>query len=190
MPITPPNLDDLLYQRTFDDLVRRIPVYAPDWTDHNDSDPGITLIQLFAYLAEQVGYRLNRVPEKTYVEFLRLVGVTLDPAKPASTRMAFALAKPEIAEGVLIPAGTRITAKAPQSPVFETDAPLDVLPAQIAALVTVRDELLDINAGDHGPTAAGTDPATYVNEHFSLAWDGKSPKLKDIPTQPVQIFCK
>ncbi|MEH2546702.1 hypothetical protein V1283_003347 [Bradyrhizobium sp. AZCC 2262] len=190
MPVTAPRLDDLDFAAVETMLRERIPLVAPDWTDHNDSDPGITLIQLFAYLAEQVGYRLNRVPEKTYVEFLRLVGVMLDPAKPASTRMAFALAKPEIAEGVLIAAGTRITAKAPQSPVFETDAPLDVLPAQIAALVTVRDGLLDINAGDHGPAAAGTDPATYVNEHFSLAWDGKSPKLKDIPTQPVQIFCK
>src|SRR5437870_6842167 len=124
MPIASPQLDDLTYDRTVEEILRRIPVYAPEWTDYNDSDPGVTLIQLFAYLAEQVGYRLNRVPEKTYVEFLRLVGVTLDPAKPASTRMAFALAKPEIAEGVLIPAGTRITAKAPQSPVFETDAPL------------------------------------------------------------------
>jgi hypothetical protein len=65
MPIESPQLDDLSYDRVVTDLVRRIPVYAPEWTDHNDSDPGITLIHLFAQLAEQVGYRLNLVPEKS-----------------------------------------------------------------------------------------------------------------------------
>ena len=64
------------------------PVYAPEWTDYNDSDPGITLIQLFAYLAEQVGYRLNRVPEKNHVELLKLLGVRLRAgAAPRTTRL-------------------------------------------------------------------------------------------------------
>src|SRR3954471_15305111 len=118
MPIPELRLDDLTYDRTVEELIRRIPVYAPEWTDHNDSDPGITLIQLFAYLTEQVGYRLNRVPEKSYVEFLKLVGVRLNPAVASTTRMAFALAKPETALGALIAAGRQITAKAPKAPVF------------------------------------------------------------------------
>ena len=63
MPITPPVLDDLTYDEIVTDLVRRIPVYAPEWTDHNESDPGIALIELFAHLGEMIGYRLNRVPE-------------------------------------------------------------------------------------------------------------------------------
>ena len=71
MPLTPPRLDDLDYATVETMLRERIPLVAPEWTDHNDSDPGIALIQLFAHLAEQVGYRLNRVPEKTYVEFLQ-----------------------------------------------------------------------------------------------------------------------
>ena len=90
MPIESPQLDDLRFDRTVEELVRRIPVYAPEWTDHNASDPGISLIQLFAYLAEQVGYRLNRVPEKNHIELLKLLGVRLqpgargaDPARPA-----------------------------------------------------------------------------------------------------------
>ena len=52
MPVGPPRLDDLDYAKIEAMLRTRIPVVAPEWTDHNDSDPGITLIQLFAHLAE------------------------------------------------------------------------------------------------------------------------------------------
>lgn len=192
MPLVGPKLDDLDYATVETMLRERIPLVAPEWTDHNDSDPGITLIQLFAHLAEQLGYRLNRVPEKTYVEFLRLVGVTLAPAVAARTRVAFALAKPARAVGLLVPAGLAITAKASgKPPVFETDAPLDVLPAQIAALVTTRGGLTDIRLeGDKPPSKTGEDPAAHVADRFSLAWDGKTPKLKDMPTEPVALFFK
>ena len=83
MPIESPQLDDLRYDARVEELIRRIPVYAPEWTDHNDSDPGITLIQLFAHLAEQIGYRLNRIPEKNHIELLKLLGVRLQPARAA-----------------------------------------------------------------------------------------------------------
>ncbi|MBJ3764446.1 putative baseplate assembly protein [Maribius pontilimi] len=192
MPLTPPPLDDLDYATVETMLRERIPLVAPDWTDHNDSDPGIALIQLFAHLSEQLGYRLNRVPEKTYLEFLKLVGVRLAPAKAARTRIAFTLSKPANAEAVLVPAHSRITAKAGGDgppPVFETDRALDVLPAQIAALVTVRDGLFDINgSGDAGPTAADEVAADYIATRYALAWDGKTPKLKDMATKPVRLF--
>lgn len=193
MPLTPPIVADLTFASVEPMLRERIPIVAPEWTDHNASDPGIAMIQLFAHLAEQLGYRLNRVPEKTYVEFLKLVGVTLAPARAARTRIAFTLAKPGEAQGVLVPAGSRINGKGPggAAPVFETDRDLDVLPAQLAALVTVRDELLDINGpGDDGPSAQNADPVAYVDERFSLAWDGKKPKPKDMPLQPVGLFLR
>src|SRR5688572_14452149 len=111
MPVIPPRLDDMDYGTVEAMLRGRIPLVAPEWTDHNKSDPGIALIQLFAYLTEQIGYRLNRVPEKTYIEFLKLVGVRLEPAVAARTRMAFILSKPALTDALLIPAGSRITAK-------------------------------------------------------------------------------
>ena len=193
MPLTPPRLDDLDFATLVQGLTSRIPVVAPEWTDHNDSDPGIAMIQLFAHLAEMVGYRLNRVPEKAYVEFLKLVGVRLVPARAASTVMAFTLAKPERATALLLPKGTRIAAKgggegAP--PQFETDLGLDVLPAQLAALITARHGLLDINGPDDTGPPAGDPPQPYIDERFSIAWDGKSPKLKDMVTQPVPLFAK
>jgi hypothetical protein len=73
MPIESPNLDD----RTYDDLVQEalsmIPTYAPEWTNHNPSDPGITLIELFAYITEMLLYRLNRVTNANRQAFLNLI---------------------------------------------------------------------------------------------------------------------
>lgn len=88
MPLKVPTLDD----RTYADLVREgvelIPRYAPAWTNHNPSDPGITLLELFAYLAEIYLYRVDRVTEASRANMLRLLlghgdaftgGVALDP---------------------------------------------------------------------------------------------------------------
>lgn len=73
MPLELPNLDD----RTYDDLVAEalslIPTYAPEWTNHNPSDPGITLIELFAYLTEMQLYRINRVTDANKAIFLKLI---------------------------------------------------------------------------------------------------------------------
>src|SRR6185369_15665975 len=82
MPIKLPNLDD----RTFADLVAEaqalIPVHAPKWTNHNESDPGITLVELFAYLTEIQIYRLNRVTDANLCAFLKLIyGVQRIPSK-------------------------------------------------------------------------------------------------------------
>ncbi len=73
MPLEVPDLDD----RTFDDLVKEalamLPRYAPAWTNHNPSDPGITLIELLAYFTEMLTYRLNRVSRESKVQFLQLL---------------------------------------------------------------------------------------------------------------------
>src|SRR5258708_38931813 len=111
MPIQSPQLDDLRYDAVVERLLRRIPVYAPEWTDWNDSDPGVTLIQLFAYLAEQVGYRLNQVPEKTYIELLKLLGVRLRPALAATTRMGIFLTGPPSMAGVRLDARSQFLRK-------------------------------------------------------------------------------
>src|SRR4051794_30401717 len=131
MPITPPRLDDLGFDRTVEELLRRIPVHAPEWTDHNPGDPGVALIHLFAYLAEQVGYRLNRVPEKNHVELLKLLGVRLRPARAARPRLPLLLPPPRPLPGSPRAAGAGARARAgPPPPIFETDVAVDVVPAQ------------------------------------------------------------
>ena len=73
------DLDD----RTFQDLVQecllRIPRYCPEWTNYNPSDPGITLVELFAWLTDQMLLRFNQVPRRNYVTFLELLGIRLQP---------------------------------------------------------------------------------------------------------------
>lgn len=91
------NLDD----RTFNDLVQecklRIPRYCQEWTNHNPSDPGITLIELFAWLVDQMLLRFNQVPRLHYVAFLELLGIRLQPPTAAETELTFYLTKPVVA---------------------------------------------------------------------------------------------
>ena len=107
MPLPVPNLDDRTFQDIVNEARRRIPEYCPEWTDHNLSDPGITLIELFAWMTEMLLYRINKVPDRNYVKFLELIGVKLIPANPATTDITFKLSAPQ-ANGIVIPTGTEI----------------------------------------------------------------------------------
>jgi hypothetical protein len=71
--IPPPKLDDRTYQDIVEEALRMIPRYAPEWTNHNPSDPGITLVELAAWMTDLLIYRLNQVPDKNYVAFLNLL---------------------------------------------------------------------------------------------------------------------
>src|SRR5262249_26649153 len=181
MPIQSPQLDDLRYDAVVQQLLRRIPVYSPEWTDFNPSDPGITLIQLFAYLAEQVGYRLNRLPEKNHIELLKLLGIRLQPAHAARTRLALLLADPPTLAGYPLAAGARAKAqKGTPPPSFETDVDVDVVPAETAVLVTTKNPYLwDVRLkqdGSHEPEPASPPEVPNNNtEWLTVAWDGKKP---------------
>ncbi|GAA1996293.1 putative baseplate assembly protein [Microbacterium pumilum] len=83
MALIAPILDNRTQEQLRDELVRRIPAYSPEWTNHNESDPGIALLELFAHLGESLLYRFNQIPETTRIEFLRLLGVQPRPARPA-----------------------------------------------------------------------------------------------------------
>ena len=84
MPLIAPILDDRSFEQIRSDLVNRIPVFNPEWTDYNRSDPAITLLELFAYLGEGLQFRFNQIPEATQLAFLQLLGQPLQPAQPAS----------------------------------------------------------------------------------------------------------
>ena len=73
MPLQLPNLDDRTYQDLVEEALGMIPTLAPEWTNYNPSDPGITLIELFAYLSEMLLYRQNRVTDKNVYSFLQLL---------------------------------------------------------------------------------------------------------------------
>ena len=70
MPLTLPNLDDRSYADLLAEARALIPALAPGWTDHNPADPGITLVELFAWLTEMLLYRLNQVTDENRLAFL------------------------------------------------------------------------------------------------------------------------
>jgi predicted phage baseplate assembly protein len=135
MPLTAPNLDD----RQFADIVAEaktlIPRYAPEWTNFNESDPGMTLVELFAWLTEILVYRLNQVPNLNYIKFLQLLGIELQPAQPAKAEITFTVARPDIAS-VIVPMGTQVAASGGtgQPVVFETDQALIAIGAVLNAV--------------------------------------------------------
>src|SRR6267143_2637597 len=130
MPIPHPTLDDRSYQQLRDELVRRIPVYAREWTDHNASDPGITLIELFAFLGENLLYRFNQIPDATRLAFLRMLQIPLRPA--AAARALITLTRTDTgAESVLVPIGTQVMAG---SVPFQTLTEVSAWPLEITAI--------------------------------------------------------
>ena len=197
MPLQSPQLDDLRYDAVVQQLLRRIPVYSPEWTDWNDSDPGVTLIQLFAYLAEQVGYRLNLVPEKNYVELLKLLGVQLRPALAAVSRMGIFLADPTLLEGFTLDAGSRFMGKGSAPAIFESDADVDLAPAEPSVLATTRNpylwDLLRLDdSGGREPVPTDVQLPKQIPAADSIwltvAWDGQKPAAKDMPLAPVTLL--
>lgn len=75
MTLPVPNLDDRSFQELLNEAKSLIPIYNSDWTNHNPSDPGITLLELFAWLTEMTIYRMNQIPEESYRRFLKLIGI-------------------------------------------------------------------------------------------------------------------
>src|SRR5919108_6385264 len=93
MPLSPPPLDTRTYQELLDEALSRIPVHNPEWTNHNRSDPGVTLLELFAFLTESLTYRANQIPERNRRKMLELLGVPLTPASSASGIVTIANAR-------------------------------------------------------------------------------------------------
>ena len=136
MPLPAPNLDDRTFQDLVDECKRMIPRYCPEWTDHNVSDPGVTLIELFSWLTEQMMYRLNQVPEKNYIKFMELLGLRLQPPSAAQTEITFWLSAPQ--NNVLtVPARTEVATvrtETVEDLVFTTEKDLRIIPPTLIAV--------------------------------------------------------
>ncbi|MBI3273450.1 MAG: putative baseplate assembly protein [Planctomycetes bacterium] len=131
-----PRLDPRTHDDLFREMVALIPRYAPEWTDRSESDPGMTLLSLFAWMGEALLYQVNRVPDRSHRELLRLLGLEPRPALPARAWLTFG-AGAERKEPLSVPAGTRCEVESPgdDGPVyFETDEELLVLPIALRSV--------------------------------------------------------
>lgn len=132
-----PAIDSRSYQQILNETLVRIPVHNPEWTNYNDSDPGVTILQLFAFMAESLLFRANQVPERNRRKFLRLLGVPLQAATSAEGLVTFSNPKGPVATR-LLPADVELSAG--QVP-FRTLYGLDVLPIDARPYVKARPAL-------------------------------------------------
>lgn len=138
MTLPAPNLDDRGFQDLVDEAKRLVQLRNPNWTDHNVSDPGVTLIETFAYMADQLIYRLNRVPDRHYVKFLDLLGEQLIPPGAARTELEFRLSVAQELD-VVIPEGTLVSTPrtTPAPPItFSTEHDLVIPTTEVQRVVT------------------------------------------------------
>lgn len=121
---TPPALDTRSYQDLVDEALARIPIHNPDWTNFNQSDPGVTLLELFAFLTESLLYRANQIPERNQRAFLSLLGV---PLKAASSAHGIVALSSTSGSAQTLTLSGDMEVMAGQVP-FRTDVGLDLLP--------------------------------------------------------------
>lgn len=144
MSLPAPKLDSRTFKDLVDEARERIPRYTPEWTNLNDSDPGMTLVKLHAWMSETILYELNRVPDLNYIKFLDLVGIKPRPPEPARAEITFApdaLSKPEDPLVVPVPMGAKLAVDDPDLAVevaFETDRTLMAHNATLGMIVTAR----------------------------------------------------
>ncbi|MEY9908149.1 putative phage baseplate assembly protein [Catenulispora sp. MAP12-49] len=142
MPLPAPDLDDRRFQDLVDEAKRLVMRRCPEWTDHNVSDPGVTLIETFAQMTDQLLYRLNRVPDRLYISFLNMIGLRMLAPTPARAPVTFWLSSPAHTR-LTVPAGARVgtlrTATA-ESVVFSTSRELTLVPAVLAKLRSPVDD--------------------------------------------------
>lgn len=134
MALPTPNLDDRHFQDIVDEAKRLIPRFCPEWTDHNVSDPGVALIELFAWMTDMLLYRVNQVPDKIYITLLNLIGIRLEPPQPAFAGVTFYLSAPQETP-IIIPADTEVaTVRTETSPavIFTTESDLTIYPVVIS----------------------------------------------------------
>jgi hypothetical protein len=126
MPLQIPKIDDRRYQDLLDEALNRIPVHNPEWTNFNRSDPGVTLIEIFAFMTESLLYRANLIPERNRLKFLQLLGIPLNPATSAHGIVTF-LNERGLAKTITLDSEMEVSAG---DVPFRTGRGLDVLPIE------------------------------------------------------------
>ena len=151
------RLDPRNYQDLVDEARTRVGRRCPEWTDHNVSDPGMTLIDQFAWMTDVLLYRVNRIPERMHWKLLELLDVERRPPTAAHGHLRFRLAEPPVTEPVVIPKGAEVaTVPDDEHPavVFQVSADATVPVLRLAAVMLERSGTLT--------AAAITDGVAYM----------------------------
>ncbi len=181
------DLDDRTFKDLVDECLLRIPRYCPEWTNHNPSDPGITLIELFAWLTDQMLLRFNQVPRRNYVAFLELLGIRLQPPAPAHTVLSFYLTRPQDMQRSLtgVPAGTEVATER-----TDTDASIIFSTDQVMPLgfPWIRYFLTEEEAGDQPQEVRDRFTNQWTRDPNTGIWTGRQQPVFQMLPQPHDCF--
>jgi len=177
------DLDDRSFKDLVDECILRIPRYCPEWTNYNPGDPGITLVELFAWLTDQMMMRFNQVPRRNFVVFLEMLGVRLQGAAPAQTELTFYLST-SLPHTYSIPSGTEVATVRTQGQeaiVFSTDEPLIIGKPQIDQFLTAR-----IN--EKQPQVLRDRLTNAWTQEDDGSWGGRAQSIFEEQPQPGNCF--
>jgi predicted phage baseplate assembly protein len=175
--LSEPTLDDRRFQDLVTEARGRVARHCPEWTEHNVSDPGITLIETFAWMTEMLSYRLNRVPSRLHVALLALLGIELAPPSAAEVDLRFLLAAPAERRVRIAAEETEVTtASAADDPVvFRVREDFAIEPVRPAAFVLqqadARAEVHEADAGTARPERLAYSTPPRVGEAVYLGFD-------------------
>lgn len=161
MPLVIPQLDDRNYSQILGEALARIPVHNPEWTNFNDSDPGVTLLQLFSFMTENLLYRANLIPERNHLKFLQLIGQSLRPPSVAQGVVSITNDRgPQ--QTITLPANIAVTVGKIG---FMTQNALDVLPIEMRVYIR---KALSIDQKTAAQTTYNQLYATFSGDSSSL----------------------
>ncbi len=183
MPLPQPKLDDKSFDVLVEESTKLIPRQSPEWTDHNRHDPGITLVEMFAWLAEMQQFYLNTIGPDSYRKFLRLLGTKPQSVRPARTEVLFS---PDPGPQLFVPRGAKLTNDVPATAdqlIFETERDLLVLPITLKKVLTSNQRGLkdntDANAWDGLSYFAFSEEAE-TGSRLYLGFEGEFPAYEAI----------
>jgi predicted phage baseplate assembly protein len=186
------DLDDRVFQDLVTECLLRIPRYCPEWTNYNPSDPGVTLIELFAWLTDQMMMRFNKVPRRNYIAFLEMLGVRLQAPAPAQSVITFYLSA-SLPDTYTIPAETEVATirtETEQSISFTTDRACAIARPKIRNLLTanraepiprnLRDRFSGVWTENRDESWTGAETSIFEDEPqlgncFYVLFDGEQP---------------
>jgi hypothetical protein len=170
-----PNLDDRMFEQMVLEARKSIPKLFPEWTDENEHDPGITLLELMSWMTEMQQYYLNRVTERSERKFLKLLGISPREAVSAVCDVAFA----GLQQPLVLPKGTPLQAMDQR---FETLDTVHLVPSELEK-VLVRTETAagDFTSNNHAKIAYyAFGPEARKGAHLYLGFDRALPEQTEI----------
>lgn len=198
MALDPVILDDLDWKGMVESIRRRIPAASDGaWTLHSPTDPGITLLELFAWQLEQRLYRMDQVSESLNLALLAILGI-----RPRRTRCATTVMQLQSDQALPVPRGAQFTLNGSTPPTtYSTRSALMPLRLKAGApnqglrlWIGERERTTDFAAGrvlrlfpaDGGPASARIELTLDAAPHPANAWLGLWFKLRTAASIPPQ----